>query len=353
MTIREEIERRHAQDVRALPDWCESDPGPESAERCVRVAHEANAPTGQPINAGGLGDATRGLVMPRRMLRHSVRVARGELAPPRGDANESCYLCAGILDQARRLRDQARRVEAALPAHLRLEVEKEIAEAVAVAAERRDTVSETAAGSGPQKGQGLYDPLPTCEGSGSIAGACRAVILGWVSPKGAIPDDYGREDEERAIVIALAFGKPDLLPRGVADTRSAWRRMRYAHRCVVDAAARAFWLGGGIDDPTDDEPMTTSRPFQGDAALDENAPEAAACREVLAGAAPARAARKAGPRAALVIGLAFGRADLLPEPGMSFRSVWRTLDRRERRLVDAAARAAWPARSEPLVEGWW
>jgi hypothetical protein len=31
----------------------------------------------------------------------------------------------------------------------------------------------------------------------------------------------------------------------------------------------------------------------------------------------------------------------------------RCLDRRQRRLVDAAARAAWPGKKEPQIKEWW
>ncbi|WP_417524083.1 hypothetical protein [Marinovum sp.] len=80
-----------------------------------------------------------------------------------------------------------------------------------------------------------------------------------------------------------------------------------------------------------------------------NAPndDACACRKVLLGLQePEEAVRRLSTSEAITIALAFGRDDLLPGSHRDFRSAWRRLDNRQRRLVDAVARAKWATNFE-------
>lgn len=79
-------------------------------------------------------------------------------------------------------------------------------------------------------------------------------------------------------------------------------------------------------------------------------PDAEACRKILTNTATVEDATKALSASELIaVALAFGRADLLPEPYTDFRSAWRRLDRRQRNLMDFAAKARWQGRSEGAV----
>lgn len=76
-------------------------------------------------------------------------------------------------------------------------------------------------------------------------------------------------------------------------------------------------------------------------------PDAAACRSILAGEATIKdAAALLSTSEKIVVALAFGRAILLPNGYADFRSAWRRLDRRQRSLVDHAARARWSGQNE-------
>lgn len=80
-----------------------------------------------------------------------------------------------------------------------------------------------------------------------------------------------------------------------------------------------------------------------------NGPErdAAACRMVLLGQlTPGKAMYGLSTSQSITIALAFGRGDLLPISHRDFRSCWRRLDNRQRRLVDVVARSKWATNYE-------
>lgn len=79
-------------------------------------------------------------------------------------------------------------------------------------------------------------------------------------------------------------------------------------------------------------------------------PDAEACRAILTNAATLEEATATLSTSELIaVALAFGRVDLLPSDYGEFRSAWRRLNRRQRNLVDEAARAPWKGRSEGVV----
>lgn len=86
-----------------------------------------------------------------------------------------------------------------------------------------------------------------------------------------------------------------------------------------------------------------------------NAPEedACACRMVLLGLrAPEDAVSCLSTSEAITVALAFGRDDLLPGSNRDFRSAWRRLNNRQRRLVDVTAREKWATNYEsPACNG--
>ncbi|WP_210528345.1 hypothetical protein [Rubellimicrobium arenae] len=85
-------------------------------------------------------------------------------------------------------------------------------------------------------------------------------------------------------------------------------------------------------------PSPLNEPFRADAC---------ACREILSSSCTVdEAVEGLSISEAIAVALAFGRADLLPEPYDDFRTAWRRLDHRQRRLVDLAARARWKGRGE-------
>ncbi len=89
------------------------------------------------------------------------------------------------------------------------------------------------------------------------------------------------------------------------------------------------------------------------AVLNSNYQDAEACRRVLLGQQKAQeAVRGLSTSEAITIALAFGRDDLLPMPHRDFRSAWRRIDNRQRRLVDVAVRAKWAMQYEsPACNG--
>ena len=89
------------------------------------------------------------------------------------------------------------------------------------------------------------------------------------------------------------------------------------------------------------------------AALNSNYQDAEACRRVLLGQQEAQeAVRGLSASEAITIALAFGRDDLLPMSHHDFRSAWRRIDNRQRRLVDVAVRAKWAMQYEsPACNG--
>ena len=75
--------------------------------------------------------------------------------------------------------------------------------------------------------------------------ACRLILSGQQTVRNAGMTLSTSE----IIVLALAFGRPELLPRPHKDFRSAWRRLDSRQRSLVDEAARARWKGkdeGGV-----------------------------------------------------------------------------------------------------------
>ncbi len=75
--------------------------------------------------------------------------------------------------------------------------------------------------------------------------ACRRVLAGQIT----VDDAVGCLSTSEMIIIALAFGRSDLLPREYDDFRSAWRRLDNRQRRLVDVAAMARWKGrdeGGV-----------------------------------------------------------------------------------------------------------
>ncbi|MDF3383409.1 MULTISPECIES: hypothetical protein [unclassified Sulfitobacter] len=89
------------------------------------------------------------------------------------------------------------------------------------------------------------------------------------------------------------------------------------------------------------------------AALNSSYRDAEACRRVLLCKQEAQeAVRGMSTSEAITIALAFGRDDLLPMSHRDFRSAWRRIDNRQRRLVDIAARAKWATQYEsPACNG--
>lgn len=67
--------------------------------------------------------------------------------------------------------------------------------------------------------------------------ACRAVLLAGRPVKAVI----GPLSTSEAIVVALAFGRSDLLPRSYRNFRDAWRRLDSRQRRLVDLVARLPW----------------------------------------------------------------------------------------------------------------
>lgn len=85
-------------------------------------------------------------------------------------------------------------------------------------------------------------------------------------------------------------------------------------------------------------PSPLNEPFRADAH---------ACRQVLSSSCAVEdAAECLSTSEQIVVALAFGRSDLLPKPYDDFRSAWRRLDTRQRRLVDLAARGRWHGHDE-------
>lgn len=79
-------------------------------------------------------------------------------------------------------------------------------------------------------------------------------------------------------------------------------------------------------------------------------PDAEACRMVLTNQATIDdAIAPLSTSETIAVALAFGRADLLPSDYGDFRSAWRRLDKRQRILVDLAAKARWTGRHEGMV----
>tara|TARA_B100001765_G_scaffold214100_1_gene181314 strand:+ start:484 stop:873 length:390 start_codon:yes stop_codon:yes gene_type:complete len=79
-------------------------------------------------------------------------------------------------------------------------------------------------------------------------------------------------------------------------------------------------------------------------------PDAEACRIVLTNQATIDdAVATLSTSETIAVALAFGRADLLPSDFRDFRSAWRRLNKRQRTLVDLAAKARWPGRHEGVV----
>ncbi|WP_282027124.1 hypothetical protein [Limimaricola cinnabarinus] len=96
--------------------------------------------------------------------------------------------------------------------------------------------------------------------------------------------------------------------------------------------------------------MTSTNNDHPNALNESGCPDAEACRIVLANQATVDAAIAAlSTSETIAVALAFGRADLLPGDYRDFRSAWRRLDRRQRTLVDLAAKARWPGRREGVV----
>ncbi len=76
-------------------------------------------------------------------------------------------------------------------------------------------------------------------------------------------------------------------------------------------------------------------------------PDERVCRLVLAGRLTVEDGVKClSTSEKIAVLLAFGRQDLLPREYDDFRSAWRRLDDRQRRLVDASARARWKGKDE-------
>jgi hypothetical protein len=69
------------------------------------------------------------------------------------------------------------------------------------------------------------------------ANACRAILFGDQPVKKVI----GPLSTSEAIVVALAFGRMDLLPRAYRNFRDAWRRLDARQRHLVDIVARLPW----------------------------------------------------------------------------------------------------------------
>ena len=185
------------------------------------------------------------------------------------------------------------------------------------------------------------------------ADACRAVLLDLVEPEGAILHD-GRRSDELGLIIGLAFSRSDLLPADCTSWRLAWRRLGIEERRVVDAAARSAWPPGSehlFTKARDDAPYDTGSGGGDSAALSEDSAEAAACRSVIEhNILIHHPCHKENAFTKVVLQLAFGEGF---NQIYCFRNAWRFLDRRQRRLVDAAARAAWPCKNEPHIVDWW
>ena len=73
------------------------------------------------------------------------------------------------------------------------------------------------------------------------AGACRRILVDGEPIESVI----GVLSTSESIVLALAFGRTDLLPREYRDFRAAWRRLDRRQRHIVDIIARSAWRAKG------------------------------------------------------------------------------------------------------------
>lgn len=82
-------------------------------------------------------------------------------------------------------------------------------------------------------------PTPLNEQGRPDAEACRIVLTNQAT----VDDAITTLSTSETIVMALAFGRADLLPSDFRDFRAAWRRLDGRQRTLVDCAAKARWPG--------------------------------------------------------------------------------------------------------------